>query len=91
MEANGGDTLILISNRLSYKSTVDLNIYEPSELESTFIEICNPKNTNIIIECIYNHQNMDIRVFNDDYLNELLDRFDELLKKTKQSSFLTIF
>ena len=48
MEANTGGTLIYIRNHLSYKTKNDLKIYKSFELESTFIEICNPKKTNII-------------------------------------------
>ena len=47
-------------------------IYKCFELESAFIEICNPKKANIIIGCIYKHPNMKINEFNDDYLNEIL-------------------
>ena len=58
-EANAGGTLIHIRNHLSYKTRNDLKIYKSFELESTFIEICNPKKTNIIIGCIYNIQIMN--------------------------------
>ena len=83
-EANAGGTLIYIRNHLSYKTRNDLKIYKSFELESTFIEIYNPKKTNIIIGCIYKHPNMDINEFNDDYLNELLDK----LSKENKSIFL---
>ena len=73
MEAIAGDTLIYISNHLSYKTRNDLKIQKSFELESTFIEIGNPMKTNIIIECIYKHSNMYSNEFNDDYLNEHLD------------------
>ena len=60
---------------MSYKTRNDIKIYKFFELiESTFTEICNPKKTNIIIGCIYKHPNMNINEFNDDYLNELLDK-----------------
>ena len=45
---------------MSYKSINNLNIYKLSELESTYIEIRNPKKTNIIISCIGKHPNMNI-------------------------------
>ena len=57
----------------------DLTIYNASEHESTFIEICHPKTT-VIIGCIYKHPNMDINEFKDDYFNELLN---ELFKEKK--------
>ena len=46
------------------------------ELESTCIEICNSKKTNIIIGCIYKHPNMNINEFND----ELLDKLSKEIK-----------
>ena len=53
-------------------------IYKFFELESTFIEkICNPKKTNIIIECIYKRPNMNINGFTYDYLNVLLDKLSK--------------
>ena len=83
-QANAGGTLIYIRNHVSYKTRNDLKIYKSFELESTFIEICNTKRTNIIIGCIYKHPNMNINEFNDDYLNELLDK----LSKENQTIFL---
>ena len=38
MEANSGGTLIYTSNPFSYKPRNNLTIYEPSELEFTFID-----------------------------------------------------
>ena len=71
VEANTDGSLIYIRDQLSYKTGDDLNIYKSFELESTFIEICNTRKTNIII---YKHPIMSINEFNDDYLNELLDK-----------------
>ena len=62
----------------------NLKIYKYFELESTFIEICNPKKANIIIGCIYKHRNTNINEFNDDCLNDLLDK----LSKEKKTFFL---
>ena len=42
-ETSAGGTLLYIANHLSYKCCNDLNIYKKNELESTFIEIANPK------------------------------------------------
>ena len=63
-KANAGGTVIYIRNHLSYKTNNDLKIYKSFELELTFIEICNPKNTNIIIGCMYKHPNMNINEIN---------------------------
>ena len=42
-ETSVGGTLLYIANHLSYKCCNALNIYKKNELESTFIEIVNPK------------------------------------------------
>ena len=76
-EAKAGGSLIYISNHLPHKTRNDLKIYKSFELESTFIEIFNPKKTNIIFGCIYKHPNMNINELNDDYLNELLDKLSK--------------
>ena len=42
-ESSARGTILYIRNRLSYKPRNDLSIYKPTELESSFIEISNPK------------------------------------------------
>ena len=51
-ETSAGGTLLYIANHLSYKCRNDLSIYKKNELESTFIEIFNPKKSNIIVGVI---------------------------------------
>ena len=63
-EANKGGTLIYISDRHDYKPRKDLEIYEPKQIESTFIEILRPKSKNIIIGCVYRHHNISQNKFN---------------------------
>ena len=63
---------------------MDLNIYKRNKLESTFIEILNPKKSNVIIGCIYKHPSMDLNAFNTNYLNNLLD----IVSKEQKSVFL---
>ena len=51
--SSSGSTLWYISNNLSYKPRSDLwCICRSTELESTIIEISNPKKTNFIVSCI---------------------------------------
>ena len=83
-KAKAGGTLTYISNHLSYRTRNDLNIYKSFELESTFIEICNHKKTNIVIECIYKHPNLNINELSDDYPIELVDK----LSKENKCMFL---
>ena len=83
-ESSAGGTCFYIANHLSYKPCLDLNIYKSNELESTFIEVLNPKKSNIIIGCIYKHPSMDLNDFNTNYLNNLLDK----VSKEQKSVFL---
>ena len=76
--------LFYIANHLSYKCCNDLNIYKKNELESTFIEIVNPKKSNIIVGVIYRHPSMDLTDFNCNYLNKLLEN----ISKEQKSIFL---
>ena len=69
-------TLLYIASHLSYKTRSDLNIYKKFELESTFVEIINPKKSNIIVGTIYRHPEMDVTEFN--------NIFNNLLKKINQ-------
>ena len=83
-ETSAVGTLLYIANHLSYKCRNDLNIYKKNELESTFIEIVNPKKSNIIVGVIYRHPSMDLTDFNCNYLNKLLEN----ISKEQKSVFL---
>ena len=74
-ETSAGGTLLYIANHLSYKK---------NELESTFIEIVNPKKSNIIVGVIYKHPSTDLTDFNCNYLNQLLEN----IFKEQNSIFL---
>ena len=63
--------LLYVANHLSYKCHNDLNIYKKNESESTFIEIDNPKKSNIIVGIKYRHPSMDLNDFNSNYLNNI--------------------
>ena len=60
IEPSASGTLLYIANHLSYKCGNDLSIYKRNELESTFIEIVNPKISNIIVGVIYRHPSIDL-------------------------------
>ena len=83
-ETSAGGTLLYIANHLLYKCRNDLNIYKKNELESTFIEIVNPKKSNIIVGVIYRHPSVDLTDFNCNYLNKLLEN----ISKEQKSIFL---
>ena len=63
--------LLYVANHLSYKCRNDPNIYKKNESESTFIEIGNPKKSNIIVGIKYRHPSMDLNDFNSNYLNNI--------------------
>ena len=76
-EAEKGGTLIYIAEGINYKPRKDLEIYQSKELESTFIEIINPKESNDIIGVIYRHPNMDTTQFIDNKFNDLLVKLSQ--------------
>ena len=47
-ETSAGGTLPYIANHLSYECHNDLNIYKNNEMESIFVEVFNPRESNII-------------------------------------------
>ena len=83
-ETSAGGTLLYIANYLSYKRSNDLNIYKKNELESTFIEMFNPKKSNINVGVSYRFPTMDLTDFNCNYLNKLLEN----IFKAQKSIFL---
>ena len=76
-ETSAGGTLLYIANHLSYKYRNVLSIYKKNELESTFIEIFNPRKSNIIVGVIYKHPYMDLTDFTCNYLNKLLENISK--------------
>ena len=83
-EAEKGGTLIYIANKYTYRPRTDLEIYQPKTLESTFIEVVNPKGKNTIIGNIYRHPNISNEAFND-IMKPTLER----LSKEKKPCFIT--
>ena len=83
-ETSASDTLFHIVNHLLYNCRNDLNIYKNNKLKPTFIEIANPKNTNVIVGVIYRHPSMDLTDFNITYLSKLLEN----ISKEKKSIYL---
>ena len=73
---------------MSYKPCPDLNIYKANQLESTFVEIINPKKGNIVVGCIYKHPTMDVLDFKNNYLGQI---FESVSKERKQVFLLGDF
>ena len=57
-----------------------MKIYKKSELESTFIEIIDPRKSNSV-GVIYKHPKMDVTDFNNNFLNNLLKKINQEQKK----------
>ena len=87
-KSSAGGTLLYTANHLSYKPRPDLNIYKANQLESTFVEIINPKKGNIVVGCIYKHPTMDVLDFKNNYLGQT---FESVSKERKQVFLLGDF
>ena len=83
-ESSAGGTLLYIASHLSCKLRPDLNIYKANQLESTFVEIINPKKSNIVIGCLHKHPNMDVLDFKNNYLSQIF----EIVSKERKQVFL---
>ena len=81
-ESSASGTLIYISQKLSCKNRLDLQIYHPKHLESTFIEILLPDKYNFIIGTVYKHPPMKPYSYN--------TSFSQLLQKIKRENKKTI-
>ncbi|NQY31538.1 MAG: endonuclease/exonuclease/phosphatase family protein, partial [Flavobacteriaceae bacterium] len=81
-ESEKGGTLLYIKNNYPYKPRPDLNIYKSKELESTFIEIINQKEKNIIVGCIYKHPFMTDKEFQNDYMQPFINKLYKENKPT---------
>ena len=73
-EASKGGSLLYISKKHDYRNRKGLDIYKAKELESTFVEVLNPKGKNIVVGCIYKHPKMDITEFTEYYMNKILEK-----------------
>ena len=76
-EAEKGGTLIYVLKDINFKRRKDLEIYQSKNLESTFIEIINQKESNNIIGVIYRHPKMDPTKFIENELSCLLDKLSQ--------------
>jgi hypothetical protein len=78
-EARAGGTMLFISNTISSIPRNDLNelVYRSKLLESTFAEICLPKQSNLIVGSIYKHPSLLISEFDQHYLSPLLDKISK--------------
>ena len=89
-ETSAGGIPLYIANDLSYKRRNNLHIYKKNELESTFIEIVNPKKSNITVGIIYRHTSMGLTDFNCSYLNKLLENISKEQKSVSLRGYFNV-
>ena len=61
-----------IPEKISYKIRNDLNMYNPKELESIFIDILRLDLPGGIVGTIYKHPSMNVSTFNEKFLHVFL-------------------
>ena len=76
-ESKAGGTLMYISEKVSYKIRSDLNIYNPKQLESIFIETLRPDLPGGIVGTIYKHPSMNVSAFNSEFFAPLLKNLNK--------------
>ncbi|XP_065642482.1 uncharacterized protein LOC136074109 [Hydra vulgaris] len=83
-EAKKGGALLYLRSNLNYVVRNDLMIYSSKYLESIFVEIEKPCESNIIIGCIYRHPLMNQHEFTSSHLTPLLEKLSNEKKKIFQ-------
>ena len=80
-ESSKGGTLLYLDKNLKYKLGKDLNIYHKGMIESTFTELINKNEKNMVAGCFYKHPKQTIPNFLD---NNLLPLLEKLSYENKQ-------
>ena len=80
-ESIKGGTLLCLDKNLKYKLRKDLNIYQKGMIESTFVEIINKNEKNMVAGCIYKHPKQTIPDFLDNHLLPLLEKLSNEKKQ----------
>ena len=73
-ESSKGVTLLDLDKNLKYKLRKDLNIYYKGMTESSFVEIINKNEKNMVAGCSYKHPKQTIPKFLDNHLLLLLEK-----------------
>ena len=73
-ESSKGGTLLYLDKNLMYKLRKDLNIYQKEMIESTFFEIINKNEKNMVAGCICKYPKQTIPNFLDNHLLPLLEK-----------------
>ena len=73
-ESSKGGTLLYLDKNLKHKLRKDLNIYHKGTIESTFVEIINKNEKNMVAGCIYKQPKETISDFLDSLFLPLLEK-----------------
>ena len=65
--------MIYIDQKVKYKIREDLKLYKSKEIESTFLEIIENNQKNVIVGCLYKHPGVAIQEFTNDFICPLLE------------------
>ena len=78
-ESNKGGIILYIAEQHKCKPRKDLDAisYKTYALESVFTEIIIPNKRNILLGCMYRHPSMEVKDFNENYLNLLMDKLGD--------------
>ena len=60
-------------------------MYKSKEIESTFIDLFNNNNSNMVISCIYKHPKVSVPEFTEDYLVPSLRKVSQREKRNNSN------
>ena len=74
-ESGKGGTLLYIDKNIKSSCVMTLKMTKKKKMvESTFIEVLNKKQKNMIIGCVYKHPKYEVSDFINNYITSLLDK-----------------
>ena len=73
-ESSKREALIYIDQNVKYKTREDLKLYKSKKIESTFLEIIENNQKNVIVVCIYKHPGATIQEFANGFICPLLEK-----------------
>ena len=82
-ESSAGGTILYIARHLPYKPRPDLSVYKANQLESTFVEIINPKKVILLLVVFTNIQIWMFLILK----TTILAKFLKLYPKNENRSF----
>ena len=89
-ESSKGGKLLYLDKNLKYKLRKDLNIYHKGIIESTFVEIINENEKNVVAGCIYKQAKQAIPDFLDSLFLPLLEKLSHENKQILRMGNFTI-